>query len=200
MLVILLVLTAALSAAAADDPAVGSLLVADRDLHDPNFAATVIVVVSYNEFGALGLVLNRQTGIPISRAFREWQDAAGRSDTVFEGGPVEENSTLALVRTTAAPPHGRRVLPGVYVTSDETVLRSQMAAKSGPGQFRVYKGYAGWGPGQLEREIEAGAWHVLKPRPAAIFDPNPDSLWTRLIHEMEVRLATLSRLFPLPAA
>ena len=199
MLPILLLLTAALPAAP-DDLAIGSLLVADRGLRDPNFAATVIVVVSYNQFGALGLVLNRQTGIPISRAFREWHDAAGQSDPVFEGGPVEENSTLALVRTAAAPPHGRRVLPGVYVTSDETVLQSQMAAKSGPGQFRIYKGYAGWGPGQLEREIEAGAWHVLKPRPAAIFDADPDSLWTRLIHEMEVRLATLSRPFPRPAA
>jgi putative transcriptional regulator len=177
------------SAAADEDLVVGSVLVADRDLRDPNLSETVIVVVSYNEDGALGLVLNRRTDLPISRVFHEWPAAAGQSDPVFEGGPVEEDSTLALVRMAAAPPHAHEVIPGIYISSDERLMQTQMTSKSGPDRFRIFQGYAGWGPGQLEREIELGAWHVLKSRPAAVFDPDPDTLWTRLIHEMEVRIA-----------
>ena len=184
-----ILMLAVASAFAQNQPTVGSLLVASRDLRDPNFAGTVVLVVTYNEDGALGLILNRRSDQRIARVFREWKEAAGHNDPVFEGGPVEEDSILALVRLASPPRSGKRVATGVYVTSDDQTLLGQLNAKSGPERFRVFLGYAGWGPRQLEREIDLGGWHVLRPRPALIFDASPETLWQRLVHEMEVQVA-----------
>src|SRR6202453_5500016 len=82
-----------------DDLAVGRLLVASRDLGDPNFAKTVILLVHYSEDqGSVGLVINKRTDVPISRVFRDLKEASGRSDPVYIGGPVELNSVLALLK------------------------------------------------------------------------------------------------------
>src|SRR5258707_4319653 len=87
-----------------DDLAIGRLLVASRDLGDPNFAKTVILLVHYSEEqGAVGLVLNRRTDVPMSRVFQDLKEAKGRTDPVYVGGPVELNSVLALLKTSAKP-------------------------------------------------------------------------------------------------
>src|ERR1700729_2869589 len=87
-----------------DDLAVGRLLVASRDLGDPNFAKTVILLVHYTEGqGAVGLGVNKRTDVPISRVFHDMKEASGRQDPVFIGAPVELNSVLALVNAPAKP-------------------------------------------------------------------------------------------------
>ena len=91
-----------------EDLAVGKILVAPRDAPDPVFfGESVIFLVRYSEAGAVGLMLNRRTTVPISRALREVQGAAGHSDPVFAGGPVERNTVLSLVRAPMKPEGGR---------------------------------------------------------------------------------------------
>src|ERR1700677_3003594 len=99
-----------------DDLAVGRLLVASRDLGDPNFAKTVILLVHYDEDkGAVGLVLNKRTDVPISRVFHDLKEASGRSDPVYIGGPVELSSVLALLKSPAKPEGADKVFGDVYL-------------------------------------------------------------------------------------
>src|ERR1700733_14655968 len=93
-----------------DDLAVGRFLVASRDLGDPNFAKTVILLVHYSaEQGSVGLVVNKRTDVPISRVFHDLKEAGGRKDPVYIGGPVDLNSVLALLKAANKPENADKV-------------------------------------------------------------------------------------------
>src|ERR1700761_9628182 len=103
-----------------DDLAVGKLLVASRDLGDPNFAQTVILLVHYSEDqGAVGLVVNRATDVPMSRVFQDLKEAKSRKDPVYVGGPVELTSVLALLKTSSKPDNAMHVFGNVYLISEK---------------------------------------------------------------------------------
>jgi hypothetical protein len=115
----------------AEDLAIGRLLVASRDLGDPNFAKTVILLVHYNEDqGAVGLVVNKRTDVPISRVFHDLKEASGRSDPVYIGGPVELNSVLALLKSASKPQGADRVFGDVYLISNKDVLSRTLASSA----------------------------------------------------------------------
>src|ERR1700684_935287 len=106
-----------------DDLAVGRLLVASRDLSDPNFAKTVILLVHYSEGqGAVGLVVNKRTDVPISRVFHDLKEASGRKDPVYIGGPVELDSVLALLKSASKPGDAERVFGDVYLIGNKDLL------------------------------------------------------------------------------
>jgi putative transcriptional regulator len=176
----------------ADKLAEGQLLVAGEELRGSPFAETVIFLVRYDRDGAMGLVVNRRTGVPISRALRALKEAQGHTDPVFSGGPVEEDAILALVRSETRPEGARHVSGDAYVLSSKALLQKLLGAKAEPAVFRVYFGYAGWGRGQLESELEAGAWHVLQANTDTVFDPDPDTLWSRLNRKTTQQLASAS--------
>ena len=96
---------------------------------------------------------------------------------------------LALLRSTTPSADSRRVKDDVHVVATRQDLEAQIAAGADPRRFRVYVGYAGWGPGQLERETLQGSWHVFTADTATIFDPEPDSLWQRQLRRTEERVA-----------
>ena len=174
----------------AEDLAVGKFLVAHRDLGDPNFAETVVLLLHYDEDeGAMGLIVNRQTKLPISRALKPLKDAEGHSDLVYLGGPVDRTSIQALLRSPTKLAEGDHVFADVYTISSERLLQNALQAGTGATAFRVYLGYAGWGPGQLEREVEAGGWWVFPGDAKYVFDAHPDTLWTRLIEKTELQIA-----------
>ena len=81
------------------------------------------------------------------------------------------------------------MLPGVWATGSKQRIDQAVSAGESPSTFRLYVGYAGWGPGQLEHEIELGGWSVLRATSAIVFDDDPDSLWQRLQHQSETRIA-----------
>lgn len=170
--------------------AAGKLLVASRKLGDPNFAQTVIVIVSFDEKGTLGLILNQPTQLPLSRIFSDLKGGKERTDTAYRGGPVERTQLQALLRSNPAREGAVHVLGDVYLTSSRTLVAGSLAEGSGPSRFRVYLGYAGWAPEQLEQEVESGAWHVLRGEPDLVFDPDPESLWARMIRRTETRFAS----------
>jgi putative transcriptional regulator len=168
------------------DLALGKFLVASRDLADPNFARTVVLLVDYESDGVVGLVVNRRTTIPISRVLA-LKEAQGRADPVYVGGPVQLTGVMALARLAQAPADGGRVFNDVYLVRTEAPLVKAMGTPG--GKFHVFLGYAGWSPPQLRHETEIGSWFIFPADAGMVFDPDPGSLWTRLIERTESRFA-----------
>jgi putative transcriptional regulator len=167
----------------------GKFLVASRSLGDPNFAGTVVLLLKFDEEeGALGIIVNRRTDVPLSRVFENIKTAKDSTEAVYMGGPVEPGSVLALLKSANKVEDASRVLTGVYLISGKALLE-KTAAEAPPGSFHAYLGYAGWGPGQLEHEVELGGWHILRADAAAVFDPEPDGVWEKLIRRTELRIA-----------
>lgn len=181
--------TAAAQSMQVKDLAVGKLLVAPRKAPDPNFAGTVILLVQLDRESALGLVVNRRTKTPISQALDGWKPARGKSDPVYVGGPVEVDGVMALLRAGEKPADAAPVTGDIYVAASRTVVERALTAGTGPGGFRLYLGYCGWGPGQLQSEVAVGAWYIFNGNERLVFDSNPESLWTRLIALAEDRVA-----------
>jgi putative transcriptional regulator len=171
------------------DLGIGKLLVAKRDAPDSDFAEAVILVVRYTRGGTVGLMLNRRTEVPVSRALDGLKGAGGRSDAVFAGGPVELPNVLALLRTSTMPEGAEHVTGKVYMVPTEALLEKTLAKRPDAADFRVYLGYCGWAPGQLENETQQGFWRVLNGSADIVFDPEPDTLWSRLIERAEERIA-----------
>lgn len=169
--------------------AAGTLLVAARNLPDPNFTDTVVLLLEYSRDGAAGLVLNRPSEVPLSRAFPGVEQGAGVAATAFIGGPVSQDAVLALSR--AACEACPRVGGDIYLVNTPDALKERLAAGADARRLRVYLGYAGWGGGQLETETRQGAWRVLEADARVVFDPDPESLWRRLIKRTEGVLASL---------
>ncbi len=176
-------------ARADEDLAEGTILVADRKLKDQIFVQTVVLIVTYDDRGAVGLVLNRQSDIPISDLLAGVKDARNRNDTAFSGGPVEPMSVLALLRTHEGPRGAQHVAGEIWAILDQDLLEDALKAHAGSDELRFYVGYAGWGPGQLETELEAGAWRVIRGSADTVFDAKPDSLWDRVVRNLDVTLA-----------
>jgi len=159
----------------------GTLLVARRGLPDPNFAETVVLLLGYGPGGAVGLVVNRPSDVELGALAPRIEGLDGRSDHLYIGGPVEGEDLFVLVRAEEPPAGTEPVFEGVYVAQDEAVLKRLGSAGVPPARLRVYAGYAGWAPGQLENEIERGDWFTVAPDEESIFTSRPKETWQRLV-------------------
>jgi putative transcriptional regulator len=175
-----------------EGPAPGKFLVAPRQALDPNFANTVVLLVRYDETGALGLVINRPTKVPISKLFQDSKVARRLEDPAYAGGPVQEDAILALSRSEKKLDEAAQVIENVYLLSTRHSLDRMLSSKPSPNNLRVYLGYTGWGPGQLDHEMDLDVWLVLPGDADSIFDPDPKSVWPRLVDRTEVRFASLT--------
>ena len=173
----------------AQNLAAGRLLVASREVTDPNFAQSVVLLTRYGRSGAMGLILNRPSNVPLSVALEGMEMAKGRQDPIYLGGPVARSGARALARARAAPPGATRVLDGLFLISNRAGLAEALKTGATSGVLRVYLGYAGWSAGRLEAEVTQRMWHVLAGTAGAVFDPYPGSLWRRLIPGAEPTLA-----------
>jgi len=176
-----------------DDLARGKFLIAPRESQDPNFAGTVVLLIHYDDDGAVGLVINRPTKLPISQLFEEIKAARKIDDVAYFGGPVELRDVLALCRSRKKPEASIPMFGDVYLLSTKAGLEKALSSKPTPKTLRVYVGYTGWAPGQLERELDLGAWRVLPGEEQSIFDTDPAGVWPRLIDRTEMRVAGLSK-------
>jgi putative transcriptional regulator len=169
--------------------AVGTILVANAKLTDPNFAQTVILIVQFDdENGAVGLVLNRRTELSITGIFPNSKHAT--KDPVYMGGPVDIRSAQALLRLAEKTDQATRVIGDVYVSGAKELIDKSINSQTDPSKFRLYLGYAGWAAGQLQAEMRVGAWSLVNGSSRIIFDPHPESLWARLSHDAQMRLAS----------
>ncbi|MGA8344331.1 MAG: YqgE/AlgH family protein, partial [Candidatus Sulfotelmatobacter sp.] len=167
----------------------GKLLVASRNLGDPHFAKTVILLARYDAQSALGLILNRRTDVPLSRVLESPKAAKDRSDPVYLGGPLEMPTVFALFQSPAKLEGAEHVFDGVYLIAAKPLFEQTLAARPDPGVFHVYLGYAGWTQDQLRMEVELGAWFIFPADASTVFNANPDSLWLEMIRKTELQLA-----------
>jgi putative transcriptional regulator len=137
----------------------------------------------------MGVIINRRTDVPLSRLFGDFKEAKGRTDSVYIGGPVELSNVLALLKSSTKPDDAKHVFGDVYLVASKALLQKTLAAKVEANMFHAYVGYAGWGRGQLEHEIELGAWHILPAEAPIVFHSDPDSVWQRLIRRTETQIA-----------
>ncbi|MEM0914442.1 MAG: YqgE/AlgH family protein [Planctomycetota bacterium] len=162
----------------------GQLIIAGVDMLDPNFAQTVTLIVEHTADGALGLVLNRPSKTLTTEAWRQVEDGPCLVEGwVHQGGPCPGPMMLLHdheIRTqvTVELPGDE---PAVQFTADADDIRALMAEP--PGRVRVFAGYAGWGGGQLEDELERASWIVTDATHDAVFDGGPD-LWSRLLRKI----------------
>lgn len=172
-----------------EDLGPGKLLVASRELGDPNFAETVILLVHYDAESVVGLMLNRRTDLPISRVFAQLKAAKDLSDPVYLGGPVETPTVFALLQSTDKPETAEHVFGGVYWISTKTALEKAVSSRPNPGVFHVYLGYAGWTTDQLRNEVKLGGWFIFQADKQTVFNANPESLWRQMIKKTELQMA-----------
>lgn len=174
-------------------PTKGRLLVATPPLEDPNFDRTVVYMLEHHDEGALGVIINRPIGEELREPLDRWTDLQPTPQSVFLGGPVEPDALIALARTKQplqeatdelAPVAG--TIASADLTADPAFVAASVEA------VRIFRGYAGWGPGQLENEIDAGAWLVLDAEPGDLFDAEPDVLWRTVLRRQGGRLAWLA--------
>jgi len=173
----------------ADLLSAGKLLVSARGLDDPNFLQSVVLLVAYNKEGAAGVILNRQTEATLESLLPGLAASPTKPGLVFLGGPVERSHARVLLRSPTARRDAARVLPDVYFFESRDLLNKLLSDGAGPDRLRVYVGYAGWGAGQLEREVGLGAWHVFEGTSDVVFDSRPETMWPRLIRRTELRSA-----------
>ncbi len=168
----------------------GTLLVASDKLGDPNFAETVVLITRRDAAeGTMGVVLNRPMDVTLAKAFPSLK---ANSDPVYEGGPVSPDAVQGLWRTSAKPADAVNIAADIYLVVRKAQLEKSITDRLTSDKFRVYLGYAGWGPGQLENEIREGAWTTTHGA-RYVFDSEPASLWPRLKRDAESQVAKAAR-------
>jgi putative transcriptional regulator len=160
----------------------GSLLVASPELTDANFARAVVLVLRHGDDGTVGVVLNRPTNLVPAETFPELKDGVGSyAGNLFRGGPIAPTRLVYLVRgLAAATVSGPEVLDKVFLSVDDASLPDMVRLADGTNDLRLYAGHVAWVPGQLQSEIGAGGWQVLRATAEIVFHADPGSLWMEL--------------------
>lgn len=168
---------------AADDvaePGAGVFLVARRGMPDPRFAQTVVLLVEYGTEGALGVIVNRPTRLPLPEAFPDLPALKESDQHLWFGGPVQPDQAALLVSTPQAPERSLTVLDQLHFSTSIELLHS-LARSPAPTRFRVYAGYAGWAPAQLDGELARGDWLLRGASAEQVMTGDARGLWQELI-------------------
>lgn len=202
-------------------PRRGRLLVAAPTLDDPNFFRTVVLLLAYDPDGALGVVLNRPSDTPVAEIVPSWALHASTPGLLFAGGPVQPNAAICVghpeddslgahldldlelgmvEQVTLDDGEGRRDDDGFGGYSPLTSMLGTVDLHREPEEIavqlrglRVFKGYAGWGAGQLDEELAQDAWFVVEGDPGDVLTAEPETLWERVLRRQGGWLSVLSR-------
>jgi putative transcriptional regulator len=171
----------------------GSLLVATPALLDPNFEHTVVLMLDVDENGALGVVLNRPSTVPVGEILPDWSGLGPGPDVLFSGGPVSTDSALAVAALPAGvrdePVGFRRLYDDVGIVDLDAPTEVVGPALSG---LRIFAGYAGWSERQIVEEVREGSWYVVPSEAGDLFGPDPARLWMRVLRRQPGELAWVS--------
>lgn len=154
----------------------GSLLVATHELVDPNFAGTVILLLDHDDEGTIGVVLNRPSEVPVSEPLPECSIAVSTPAVVFVGGPVGRETVIALGAGSAIKEEDWQP-----VADGLGIIDLARQPPDGLQALRVFAGYAGWSPGQLEEEVVQGSWWVVDGAIDDLLTTDPGGLWRRVL-------------------
>jgi putative transcriptional regulator len=180
-LFVLVLVTLASGASAQGDvkPAPGVFLVAEPAVEGGPFYESVVLLLSHDEDGTLGVIVNRVTRMPLSEALPDL-DAGEPSPPLYFGGPVGLEGLLILFRSDVPPPNADAVMEDVYYSGDRNVLEELIKEKKQGGEVRLFVGHSGWAAGQLDAELRRGTWHVRRADASTVFHPEPERLWEDL--------------------
>jgi len=170
-----------------EELAKGKFLVASRRLSDPNFRETVVLLIEYGMDGAMGLVINRPSQVKLATVFPDIKALKQREDRIYLGGPVAVNRMLMLIGSPKTPQRSIPVIGDVYLSSSLEELERLVKNTAENERFRIFAGYSGWAPNQLDFERTRGDWHVIKADAETIFTQNPSALWQELIRRASVK-------------
>ncbi|MFC4336091.1 YqgE/AlgH family protein [Salininema proteolyticum] len=175
---------------------VGSLLVATPIVKDPNFDRTVVMAVGQEEDGVLGLVLNRATDLPVNEVLGDWGGLAGDPAVMFEGGPVQPDSAIALGWRKHSAPESAVYRPVIGRLGTLDLSQGPEYYRDRLDGMRVFAGYAGWETAQLQAEVQAGAWMVFDALPTDPFYSSPEDMWAMVWRRQGGLLATMAHFPP----
>jgi putative transcriptional regulator len=172
----------------------GQLLLATPRLTDPNFVRSVILLLQHDEDGAIGVILNRPSGLAVADVLPPWGEAVAEPRVLHAGGPVSRESALGIgLAVGGALPDGFRPVPSGFGLVDlDAEPEAVMPALVG---VRIFAGYAGWGGGQLEDEIAESAWYVVPSDTSDLLNPRPSELWRVILRRQPGDLAYVAN-FP----
>ena len=172
----------------------GKLLLATPPLVDPNFDRTVVLMLEHSDEGSLGLVLNRPTEEQVQDMLPSWHPFVSGQAVLFDGGPVEEEAIIGLAWVKDLPDVGFAGLDEGLGTLDLSEDPEQFTGRL--EDLRLFRGYAGWTPGQLEEELAGGAWIVVDADRHDPFTAAPDSLWRDVLRRQGGALAVMGERIP----
>jgi putative transcriptional regulator len=174
-----------------DESLAGQLLLASPALQDPNFERTVVLIGVHSEEGAMGVVLNRPSAVTVGEAAPQLEEAVGESDPVYVGGPVQPSSIVFLAEFLDPSPAGLLVLGRIGFPAPDAELEQLSEATE---RVRVFAGFAGWGEGQLEAEIDQGDWIADQAQPEDVFTDDPQQLWSNVLTRKGGSYALVARM------
>lgn len=167
----------------------GQLLIAAPTLLDPNFARTVVLVAEHTDEGALGLVLNRPTELPVAETAPGFLGMLPDDDVVHLGGPVQTDGLIVLAELDDPADLVLRVLGDVGILGTDADLDTLVARRA-----RIFAGHSGWGPGQLDAELEDSGWLVGPAIAEDVFTVNAADLWGEVLTRKGGQFALLARM------
>ena len=172
------------------DPVAGSLLVAAPDMPDPNFRRSIIYLIEHDHGGSLGVVISRRSETDVETVLPPWADLCAAPGVFYIGGPVKPDAGIALAVLSAgvdvADDPGLQQIEGrvhvVDLDSDPERLRGRVDG------MRVFVGYTGWAPGQLQGELDRGDWYVAPSLPSDLLAPAREDVWGTVLRRQEMPL------------
>lgn len=168
----------------------GRLLISSGGLFDPNFRHTVVLIGQHDDEGAMGVVLNRPMEVTVASAVSPLSELVPPDEVLYQGGPVQPTMPVLLAEL------ARPELADVLAFGSIGFLVGDVAphVRTGIVRARVYAGYSGWGPGQLESEMAQDSWIVDPAREEDVFTDDPDTLWSRVLQRKGPEYRHLSRM------
>ena len=165
----------------ADDarPVTAILLVGRAELPDPDFADSVVLVMNNLGSAPAGVIVNRPTHVAVAELFPDLKRLAPLHDKVYFGGPVGVESVWFLFRAATPPEHAIQAFDGVCLSADRELLLKLLGRAKPMEGLKIFLGHAGWAPGQLEAEINRGAWNLERADSEAIFNGKSERPWPR---------------------
>ena len=154
----------------------GKLLIAGADLFDPNFRRAILLIADHDEEGAVGVILNRPSDVTVEEAAPELGHLVGPDEALYLGGPVQPRAAVVVAEFDDP---GRASL--LAFGSVGFLTAGAPESMDGIRRARVFAGYAGWGPGQLDAEMEQGSWLTEDALADDVFSSEPEQLWTTVV-------------------
>jgi putative transcriptional regulator len=167
----------------------GQLLISGGRLYDPNFRHTVVLIGDHGSWGAVGVILNRPLDVKVEDTVPALAELVDPGSPLFQGGPVEPHQAVVLADVTAPGLVDVPVFGSVGFVTGEI----PSGIRSSVQRARVYVGHSGWGPGQLEAELESDSWIVEAATAEDVFTLSPDAMWRRVLERKGPEYAALAR-------